>query len=65
MLAALATGQTAITDEFAMYLVYARVLQSTVHIISTSVFAVYLRFALFLVQVGICVYWMVEFFKIN
>jgi len=61
MLAALASGNTMITEEFALYLVYARVLQSIVHIVSTSILAVYIRFALFLVQVGICVYWIFGF----
>ena len=65
MLAALATGNTMITEEYAMYLVYARILQSTVHIISTSVIAVYVRFALFLVQVGICAYWVIGFCNLS
>ncbi len=65
MLAALATGNTMITEEFALYLVYARILQSTVHIISTSVIAVYVRFALFLVQVGICAYWVISFCNLS
>ncbi len=61
MLAALATGNTMVTEEFAMYLIYARIFQSTVHIISTSVIAVYIRFALFLVQIGISIYWIIGF----
>ena len=66
LLAALATGNTAITEELAMYLVYARILQSLVHIISTSVLAVYARFGFFLVQIIICVYWIIGFCnKIN
>ena len=65
LLAALATGNTMITEEYAMYLVYARILQSVVHILSTSVIAVYVRFGLFLVQVGICIYWIIEFLKIT
>ncbi|PHS18913.1 MAG: hypothetical protein COA86_07020 [Kangiella sp.] len=65
MLAALATGNTGITEEFAMYLVHARILQSVVHIISTSVIAVYIRFALFLVQVGICIYWIIGFCNLS
>ena len=64
LLAALATGNTMITEEYAMYLVYARILQSVVHILSTSVIAVYVRFGLFLVQVGICIYWIIAFLKI-
>ncbi|MGB0496256.1 MAG: MAPEG family protein [Kangiellaceae bacterium] len=61
MLAALATGNTMVTEEFAMYLAYARILQSTVHIISTSLIAVYIRFALFFVQIGISICWIIGF----
>ncbi len=50
---ALATGNTAIPEGYAMYLVYAHILQSTVHIIPTSVIAVLCSFCAFLVQVGI------------
>jgi len=62
LLAALATNNTAITNEYALYLVYARVLQSLVHMISTSVVAVYARFTFFLAQVGICIYWIIGFY---
>ena len=58
MLLALATGSTVITDPLAYFLLAARIGQSTVHVISTSVLAVQIRFALFLVQVGICIYWL-------
>ncbi len=61
LLAALATNNMAITDEYAMYLAYARILQSLVHMISTSVVAVYARFTFFLVQIGICIYWIIGF----
>lgn len=64
MLAALASGNTLITDGYAMYLVYARLLQSITHLISTSVIAVYARFAFFLVQVVICIMWVLEFLKL-
>ncbi len=61
LLAALATGNTEITDSLALYLVAARILQSVTHILSTSIIAVYMRFAFFLVQVGICVTWIMQF----
>ncbi len=64
LLAALATDNTTITEEFAMYLIYARILQSVVHIISTSILAVYARFGFFLVQLIICIYWIVGFYNV-
>jgi len=65
LLAALATGNTAITDPLALYVLIARLLQSAIHIISTSVIAVYVRFAMFLVQVVICAYWIIEFIQMT
>ncbi len=65
LLFALATDQTAITDGLAYILLAARVVQSLVHIASTSVLAVLLRFTAFLVQVGICVYWLYQFLMIQ
>jgi len=65
LLAALATGNVAITEEYAMYLAYARILQSVVHILSTSVIAVYARFTFFLVQIIICVIWLLDFYKLS
>lgn len=59
MLLALATGAQAITDPLALWLLAARVGQSVVHLISISAVAIYIRFALFLVQFAICAYWLV------
>lgn len=53
LLYALASGNSGVTDPLAMFLVYARVGQSTVHLISTSVPAVMIRGTLFGVQLGI------------
>ena len=64
LLAALATGHTAITDEFAMYFIAARLLQSATHLVSTSVLAVYVRFGFFLAQIGIGAYWIMMFCKL-
>ena len=61
LLLALATGNAQITDGLACVLLGARVLQSTVHLFSVSVIAVQLRFAFFLVQWGIAVYWVYGF----
>lgn len=61
MLVALATNSAAITNGLALLLLAARLGQSITHLISTSVLAVQIRFAFFLVQVGICLYWVVLF----
>ena len=57
LLLALATGQQALTDPLALWLVLARVVQSTIHLASVSVLAVNARFAAFAVQMGIGAYW--------
>jgi uncharacterized MAPEG superfamily protein len=62
MLLALATNSAVITNGLALLLLAARLGQSVTHLISTSVLAVQVRFAFFLVQVGICCYWLVQFF---
>jgi hypothetical protein len=63
LLLAIATSSTAITDGLAYYLIGARILQSIVHLISTSNLAVQIRFAFFAVQLGIAVSWVLEFVK--
>ena len=57
LLLALATQRTGVTDTLAPWLLAARVLQSSVHLASTSVPAVNLRFAAFCVQLVIAVRW--------
>jgi len=47
---ALATGQSQATDGLAMWFLGARIGQSVVHLLSTSIMAVNTRFALYLVQ---------------
>lgn len=59
MLLAIATDSMAITDGLAMLMLLARILQTVVHILSTSNAAISLRFVLFLVQFGISAYWLV------
>ena len=61
MLVALTTNSAAITNGLALLLLAARLGQSVMHLISTSVLAVQIRFAFFLAQVGICLYWVVLF----
>ncbi|MCJ8168462.1 MAPEG family protein [Atopomonas sediminilitoris] len=58
LLFAIATQQTALTDPLAWAMLAARVLQSVVHMTSTSAAAVWLRFAAYGVQVAIALYWL-------
>ncbi len=64
LLLALATNNTQITDQLALPLLLARVLQSTIHLISTSNPAVTVRFTFLSIQVGICFYWVTKFIPI-
>lgn len=57
LLAAIATGQTALTDPLAPWLLGARMVQSSVHLASLSIAAVNMRFLAFVIQVAISVYW--------
>ena len=57
LLVALATGRTEVTDSLALWLLGARVVQSSIHLASLSVTAVNARFAAFAVQIAIAVYW--------
>ncbi len=57
MLLAIATGHTDITDKLAMVVLYARIAQSVVHILSTSTPMVMVRATLFSVQMLIFAYW--------
>jgi uncharacterized MAPEG superfamily protein len=54
---AIMTSRTSVTDPLALWLLGARVVQSTIHLLSLSVIAVNLRFAAFAVQMAIGVYW--------
>lgn len=60
LLLALVADSTGITDPLALWLLVARVLQSTTHIISTSIRAVQVRFLFFLIQYVIAIYWTVH-----
>lgn len=57
LLLALATNSAVITDGLALWLLAARLGQSAIHLLSTSIIAVQIRFAFFLIQIGICIYW--------
>lgn len=60
MLLAVVAGKSAVTDPLAYVLLAARILQSTVHLASTSVPAVNARFAAFAVQMVIAAYWAIR-----
>ncbi len=57
LLVAIVTGRHEVTDPLALWLVAARVAQSTVHVASLSVVAVNVRFTFFAAQIAIAVAW--------
>ena len=57
LVVALVTMQTHITDQLAYVLLAARILQSSVHLVSLSAAAVTTRFCLFAIQLTIGAYW--------
>ncbi len=55
---AVATGQTPLTDGLSLWLLFFRVGQSLVHLVSTSIFAVTFRFIVFFIpQMAIVAFW--------
>jgi len=64
LLYAIATDQTYITDTLALPMLAARLLQGGVHLTSTSAEAVNVRFAFFVFQNGVQLYWLVRFFDV-
>ena len=63
LLLAIALDATAITNGLAYYLIAARILQSVTQLFSSSNTAAQIRFAFFLVQVGIAIWWILQFAK--
>ncbi|MBQ4856191.1 MAPEG family protein [Rhodanobacter sp. B2A1Ga4] len=57
LLVAIVMGRAEVTDTLAPWLLGARIVQSGIHLASTSVIAVNARFTAFAVQIGIGVYW--------
>jgi uncharacterized MAPEG superfamily protein len=57
MLLAVVAGKSDVTDSLAYVLLGVRIAQSTIHLVSTSSFAVTARFTAFAVQMCIAVYW--------
>jgi uncharacterized MAPEG superfamily protein len=60
LLFAMVTDHTGITNATACWLLYARIAQSTVHLISTSSAMILIRFAFFLLQFLLVVCWVVQ-----
>ena len=60
MLLAVVAGKPDVTDPLALVLLAARVVQSVIHLVSTSASAVTARFTAFAVQMGIAIYWAVK-----
>ena len=60
MLVAVIAGKSNVTDPLAYILLGARVVQSIIHLASTSSLAVTSRFAAFAVQMGVAVYWAIK-----
>jgi uncharacterized MAPEG superfamily protein len=60
MLLAVVAGKAQVTDPLAFALLAARIVQSCIHLASTSPAAVTARFMAFLVQLVIAVYWAVR-----
>jgi uncharacterized MAPEG superfamily protein len=57
MAIALMTSHTTITDGLALWMLAARIVQSCIHLASTSIWAVNFRFAAFAVQLAIGAWW--------
>ena len=57
LLLAVVAGKAQVTDPLAYVLLGARVIQSLIHLASTSAPAVTARFSAFALQMGIAVYW--------
>lgn len=57
LMVAVITSNSSITDPLAMWLLLARVVQSSIHLLSTNVMAVNIRFACFAAQVIIAGIW--------
>ena len=57
MAVAVMTSRSEATDPLALWLLAARIVQSIIHLISTSPVAVSLRFTAFAVQMVIAIYW--------
>lgn len=57
LVVALLTNRADVTDALAPWLLLARLLQSSIHVVSANVVASWLRFIAFAVQMAIAVHW--------
>lgn len=57
LLIAIVSDQQTVTDPLALWLIAARIAQSSVHLVSLSLLAINIRFAFFVVQLLIASYW--------
>jgi hypothetical protein len=57
LIVAVTMNRTAVTDPLALWVLAARLVQSCIHLISTSILAANARFFAFAVQMAIAVYW--------
>jgi len=64
MVLAIVAGQSAVTDPLAPLLLGARVVQSVIHLVSTSPTAVRARFTAFAVQMGVAVAWSIQLARV-
>ena len=60
MLVAVVAGKANLTDPLAYTMLAARIIQSVIHLASTSPAAVTARFTAFAVQMGVAVYWAIK-----
>ena len=63
MLVAVVAGKSGVTDPLAYALLAARVVQSVIHLASTSPLAVKARFTAFAVQMGIAIHWALQLYR--
>lgn len=60
LLLVLATDQAAVTDPSALWVLSARIAQSSVHVVSTSSLAVQIRFTFFALQLSVVAWWVFQ-----
>ena len=60
LLIAVVAGKSHVTDPLAYVLLTARIVQSVIHLASTSAAAVTARFTAFAVQLGVAVHWAIK-----
>lgn len=60
LLFAIVSDNTAITNDTAFWLLYARIAQSVVHMLSISTPMIMVRFSFYLVQVALILWWVIQ-----